>query len=388
MFGAFAPLPIRLTSVSETEGWNAKQQSRVAADLAAAWRTQPLATMTVQVGASSVTLVSYFGRNGVGAAYAPALTYTSATNPCRATWSGSYLDSLEEEQPWAIRHAFAQLQYPGSGAKGATVDLTTNTAEVVVSATTTTPYLITFTIFGEWGSDRNIGDYGGDTEKIDNETESIAPYAAQWYREVRAARGSAYSKKPYTLVDFENLAIARMMAASFSRNAEKLTANATPAHADEKLDYWATVLGVPRTPSDPAWLVRKRCAAHFRVAATPTVDEITSQVQELLGEAFVTIHTFEGSDLDTPPDPTYWPAGTHGPSSLSIGGPPWMSRRAHLRVEVQQPTGMTLAEFLQLMTVQLTQLLDRLLPSWVTWNWSEGSDGFRVGVDRIGVDAL
>ena len=388
MFGAFAPLPIRLTNVSATEGWTAKQQSRVAADLVGNWRTAPLATITVQVAASSVTLVSYFGRNGVGSAYAPTLTYTSATKPCLLTWNASYTDALEIEQPWSVRHGFAQLQYPGSGAVGATVAITTNTIDVVVSAGVTTPYYITIVIFGEWGPERNIVDYGGDTEKRENVTESVAPYAAQWWRELRAARGSAYSKNQYTLVDFENVAVARMMAACFSRNAEKLTANATPAHADEKLDYWAQVLAIPRQPSDPRWVIRKACAAHFKLATAPTVTEIETQISELLGDAFVAIHTFEGTDLDNPPNPTYWPAGIHGPTNYSIGGATWLTRRSHIRVEVQQPTGMSLAEFLQLMEVQLHQLLDRILPAWVTWNWSAGSDGFRVGVDRIGVDAL
>lgn len=391
MFGAFAPLPIRLTNVSATEGWTDKQESRHAADLVASWRTAPLATMTVQVGASSVSLVSYFGRNGIGSTYAPTLTYTSATQPCKAVWAPSYEDALENQEPWTVRHGFADIQWSGSGAVGCSlrqVPGAINGVDIVASAGITTPYFITITIFGEWGTARNIGDYGGDLNKQCNETESMAPYAAQWYREIRSARGSAYSKNAYTLVDFENLAIARMMAACFSRNAEKLSANATPARADERLDYWATVLGIASTPSDPRWLVRQRCATHYQAATAPTVDVVTTALQNLLGDAFVALHTFEGSDLDNPPYPTYWQTGLHGPSSLSIGGDPWMSRRSHLRIEVDQPPGMTLAEFLQLMNVQMFQLLDRLLPAWVTWNWSRGSDGFRVGVDRIGVDGL
>jgi hypothetical protein len=102
----------------------------------------------------------------------------------------------------------------------------------------------------------------------------------------------------------------------------------------------------------------------------------------------VELHTYYGTDLDTPTEPTFWPGGFHGPDALSIGGDPWMSRRAHLRVEVEQQPGTTLAEFLQIMNVQLPQLLDGMLPSWVTWNWSQGDDGFRVGIDRIGIDAL
>ncbi len=391
MFGAFCPLPLRLTAGSADGGWSAEQHSRLAADVSAAWRTAPLALMTVEVGASSVSLVSYNGRNGVGAAYAPTLTYTSATQPCKAVWAPTYVNALDEEETWVVRHADAELQWTGSGARGATVrqePAAINGVDVVVTSGIPTPYRLVIEVYGEWGSSRNIGDYGGDLEKENNTTEALAPYAAQWYREMHAARGSAYTTAPYTLVDFENLAIARILAASFSRNAEKLTANATPLRADERLDYWVNVLGIPNTPSDPRWLLRQRCSAHFETATAPTVAAVITALQRLLGEAFVDLYTYTGTDLDNEPIPTYWPAGQHGPSEYSIGGSTWLSRRCMLRIQVQQPPGMSLAEFLQLMDVQMAQMLDRMLPAWVTWMWSQGSDGFRVGVDRIGVDGL
>ncbi len=391
MFGAFAPLPIRLTAVSAEYGWSAEQQSRMAADLVGAWRQCPLAVMTVQVGASSVSLVSYHGRNGVGAAYAPTLTYTSATQPCKAVWASTYEDALENVETWSVRHADADIQWSGSGAVGCSLrqlPAAINGADLIVTAGITTPYNITIEVFGDWGQPRNIGDFGGDTNKTNNATEAFVPYAAQWYREMHAARGSAYTTAPNTLVDLENLAIARMMSACFSRNAEKYTANAVPARADERLDYWVKVLAVPNAPSDPKWLLRQRCAAHYEAATAPTPDDISRALTTLLGDAFVELHTYEGTDLDNEPNPTYWPAGFGGPSSYSIGGATWMSRRCHLRVEAQQPPGISLQEFLQLMDVQMFQLLDRMLPSWVTWNWSQGSDGFRVGVDQIGVDGI
>lgn len=391
MFGAFCPIPIRLTAESATNGWSAEQHARLAADTVCAWRSAPLAVMTVEVGASSVTLISYHGRNGVGSDYAPTLTYTSATQPCKAVWAPSYENALGDNETWAVRHVDAEVQWSGSGAVGCSVRQAPqliNGADIVASAGITTPYRIVIEIFGEWGTSRNIGDYGGDPQKRNNSTEATIPYAAQWWREMHAARGSAYTKAPFTLVDFENLAIARMMSACFSRNAEKLAANATPAHADERLDYWVNVLGVPHSINDPKWLLRERCAAHFEGAVAPTVANVTSALQTLLGPTFIALHTFEGTDLDTPPDPTYWPGGLHGPTSYSIGGDTWMSRRCHLRIEVEQQTGTSIAEFLQLMNVQMFQLLDRMLPAWVTWNWSQGSDGFRVGVDEIGIDAL
>lgn len=391
MFGAFAPLPLRLTDHSTREGWAAAQHSRLAADLVAGWRDLPLAVMTVEVGASSVSLISYNGRNGVGSAYAPTLAYTSATQPCLAVWDHSYDDAFENPQPWVVRHAAAEIQWSGSGAVGCNLRQTAsaaNGADLVASAGITTPYRITITIYGDWGNSRNIGDYAGDLNKTNCKTEALMPYAAQWYHAIRSSRGSAYTKSPLTLVDFENLAIARMMAGSFSRNSEKLVANAAPARADEKLEYWAEVLAIPRKPDDPSWEIRQRCAAHYQVAVGPTLEAVGTAIQDLLGDSFVALHVYEGTDLDNPPIPTYWPAGTHGGPEFSIGGSTWLSRRSHLRIEVIQAPGVTLSEFLQLMNVQLFQLLDRMLPSWVTWTWSEGSDGFRVNTDRIGIDAV
>ena len=347
--------------------------------------------MTVEVGASSVTLVSYHGRNGIGSDYAPTLTYTSSTQPCKAVWEPTYENALGVQETWAVRHVDADVQWSGSGAVGCSVRQAPqliNGADIVVSAGITTPYRLVIEVFGEWGDNRNIGDYGGDLEKRNNATEAVIPYAAQWWREMHAARGSAYTTKPFTLVDFENLGIARMMSACFSRNAEKLAANAVPAHADERLGYWVNVLGVPHSINDPQWVLRERCAAHYEAAVAPTVSQVESALRRLLGATFVAVHAFEGTDLDNPPDPTYWPDGQHGPTSYSIGGPTWMTRRCHLRIEVEQQSGTSIAEFLQLMNVQMFQLLDRMLPAWVTWNWSQGSDGFRVGVDRIGIDAV
>jgi hypothetical protein len=243
-------------------------------------------------------------------------------------------------------------------------------------------------VYGNYGHNRNIGDYGGDLNKTDNTSEAFIPYAAQWYREIHAVRGSAYSTKPYTIVDAENVALSRYMGAVFSRTPEKYSANANPSHSSERLDYWADVLGVTRENDDPDWVIRNRCAAHLKAYPGATIDNVTSSVSALLGEAFVDIHTYYGTDLDNPPVPTFWPGGASDGGTLSIGGYTWLSRRSHIRISVVEPPGMTRTEFLNLMNDQLYQLLDRMLPAWVTWNWSVGDDGFIIGTDQIGIDSI
>lgn len=390
MFGLFAPCPIRLTAVDPVHGWSASQHARICSDVVAGWRTLPLAVMTVQVNASSVELISYNGRNGSGSEHAPTLTYANAIQPCFASWDNAYENEFEEFESWAIRHGKASIEYSGSK-KDTCITQTlssVNSVSVLVEGTPTTPYYITIVVYGSWGKDRQIGNYGGDLSKKDNITEAFEPYAAQWYREIRSNRGSAYTDKPLTLVDYENVALSRYFSAIFSRTPEKYSANALPGNSTERLNYWVNALGIPHNSDEPDWILRQRAAAHYKAALGPTLSNVTAAVSDLLGSAFVDIQTYHDGDLENPPSPTFWPSGDVGDPSYSIGGYTWLSRRAHIRINVTDPPGMPQSDFLQLMNVQLHQLLDRMLPAWVTWNWSVGSDGFIIGIDKIGIDAL
>ena len=241
-----------------------------------------------------------------------------------------------------------------------------------------------------WSRDGSIGDYGGATDKRASDTEADTPYAYAVYKSLQSPRGSAYSQETSgTLVHCENLSLARTLSAVWYRGPEKLRANMTPGRSDERLEYWATVLGIPFGPNDQRWQVRQRCAAHYQATRGPTLQNVTDAVTALLGDAFVSITTTVGSDLATPPDVTYWPGINAGPSTYSLGGGAWLSTRCHMVVNVSQPSGMSDGEFLQLTNVQLFQLLDRMLPIWATFNWSTNATyGFLVGVSRIGFDGL
>lgn len=241
-----------------------------------------------------------------------------------------------------------------------------------------------------WSRDASIGDYGGAPDKRDSETEGRVTYALAVYRELQSQRGSAYSKSTSgTVVHVENLSLARTLSTVWFRAPEKLRANATPARADERLDYWATVLGITWHESDPKWLVRQKCAAHYVATKGNTPEGVEQAVSELLGDAFVSIITYVGTDLDNPPTPTNWPGVDPGASTYDLGGGTWLSRRCRLLVNVTQPGSMSDSAFLRLMNVDLMQLLDRLLPCWATFGWSRNdSYGFRVGISRIGIDGV
>lgn len=223
-----------------------------------------------------------------------------------------------------------------------------------------------------WTREGAIGDYGGATDKRASETEGTTPYAATVYRELQAQRGSAYSKDTGNLVHVENLALARTLSAVWFRLPERYRANALPHTSDERLEYWATVLGIPFS-GVPRWRVRQLCAAHYRATLGPTLDNVTQAVSALLGDAFVQVSTTVGTDLDNPPDPTKWPGVNPGGDATALSDPAvagqgsWFSTRCHLVVEMTQPSGMSDAEFINLRDVQLTGLLDRMLPAWATF---------------------
>jgi hypothetical protein len=378
-FGGFAPFPIRLGGTPE-EGWAAVQHARASADLLAAFRTMPFAVLRYTKSGATVTILSYVGRNGAGLQHAPSVT-VNGTGDLTFTWPTFYLDPYENSVTVNFRAGRAH----GCTSTFAcpTVTLTANTARVVVrnAAGTATDHTATLKVWGETGIEsRAIGDYGGSPDKRDSKTEAFVPYAAAWYQQLQEGRGSAYTQKFGTLVHCENLAIARMFSAVFSRLPEKVRANAIPAKADEKLDYWVEVLGIPTRSDDPKWLVRQRCAAHFKSVKGPTLANVRECLQDLLGELLIDILTFEGTDLANPPEPTYWPGENPGPSAYSLGGGTWYSKRCHILIQLRQPSSIEIGTFLQLVNVDMFQLLDRMLPAWVTFGWvTFSTDGDLTG---------
>lgn len=239
-----------------------------------------------------------------------------------------------------------------------------------------------------WSREASIGDYGGDLNKRDSATEGETPYAWFVYREIMAIRGSAYSRQiGGTLVHCETLAMARVLAHHCFRRPEKFAANSLPGSAGEGLEYWATVLAVPRKPTDQAWQIRQRCAAHYKAITSVNLPSIQAALQDLLGDAYVDATFAVGTSLASPPTQTYWPGVNPGDSSLSLGGGAWTSERSHLWVEVQQPAGMSDNDYRQLTRVQGFQLLDRLLPAYCTFTFSEGG-GFYLDESPLDFTAL
>jgi hypothetical protein len=387
MFGALGGvLPLRLGG-SATNGLTAAQHARLAADLVATFRTTPIASWTYIQFSGSAQVSNYRGVNGVGAAHAPA-GLVNGTGDVTFSWpaavvypTATYEDELGETIPFTIVAAAAAC-INGSPETGASVTVTTNTVRVVTNnfGGGGSGAYDTETSVEVWGGPRlttvAIGDYGGDLEKEDSRTEGRTPYAAHILGELQGLRGTAYTTTPGRLVDAENIALARFLAATGPRTAEKLRANATPARSDERLSYWQKFLAVPSKLGEPKWRLRHKVAAHYRSSEGPTREAVIAALQDILGDAFVDATWEEGATLSAPPFPTYWPTVNPGPDD-GLGGGTWLSTRAHLFVEVIIPVGMTEGELLTLVNVDMQALLDRMLPAWATFDWAIGT-GFLV----------
>jgi hypothetical protein len=396
--GGFAPLPLRLG-----DDFTPEQHARLCADVAAMKRTAPLCVLSFVKAGASVTISNYIGRDGEGETAPDGSARITATvlgvGDVLLELAGTLDDATGETQPVNLVHARATLAQSGGGktltgcAENAVRVLTYDATNTLADcAATVVLYTADRDGIAASTTHADFRDYGGDLNKRASETEGERPYAFAWYDELRAMRGSAYSKEAGTLVHCENLAIARSEAAR-TRCAEKLYKNSIPSTADEKLSSWATALGVHSRNGDRPADIRARCSAKFRAVLAPTVRNVDEAIAALLGDVYVSSSRIIGSALSSPPAITYWPTFNPGPASHGIARDtsgdraPWLSERYHLTVVVQRPAAMPEGEFLDLVNIQLHQLLDSMLPAWATFSWATGI-GFVIGVSQLGFTGI
>lgn len=209
-----------------------------------------------------------------------------------------------------------------------------------------------------------------------------------WYSELQGALGSAYFQEDGKLAPYIQvfvLALTRQLTA-VDGTITRLVNQTTPMLASDSLKQWADRLGVVITESDKPHEVRAKCLAKYRAANGPTIGVVTTALETILGNAFIEV--FENTD----PDGyfTFWPVinpgnpdNNLGPTADSgVGDGTWQSINAcHLLIHVQQPIGLNEDDFLYLLNVDMYNLLDVILPSWCTWDWTIDLDGFILGTD-------
>lgn len=385
VWGAWGPLPLRLGPDPE-QGWDATEQSRFAADLAAIKRTAPLACVTMTFDGAVFSVTDYAGQNGTGPGNAPSVIAGGDLK-----WDPAYPDWAGTLYPWRIRSV--RVTVLGSAPAVCTVELYPNSSKDLAFHLTDLSGgglvgLVGFEvkIYGDWLPERQIGDYDGATDKENSQTEGNSSYFYDWFLEMQAMRGSAYSKGT-GYVDAENFAIARQFGA-ISRNCEKLEANSLPGTSDEKLETWLDVLGIPLRSASERWRARQQAEAKLRAAASRNNPaNIDDAVRDLLGEAFVAAHRSWDNALSSPPAITFWPSVNPGPPTYDIGGGCWASERAHYWVEVTQPTHMSDVDFKRLINVDLFALLDLRLPATYSFGVAT-TDGFLLDISQLDFTGL
>jgi len=103
--GGFAPLPLRLGGPPE-EGWNAAQQSRVAADLVALARVVPFAHVYWVPG--EVTVRHHISQPSISLLDAPSVVI-GGVGDVTFTWPDNYVDEYGKHYPVSLTGARATL---------------------------------------------------------------------------------------------------------------------------------------------------------------------------------------------------------------------------------------------------------------------------------------
>lgn len=372
-FGGFCPLPIPLGG-NDIEGWRSSQHARLASDLAACARTHPFArlTFTRGSGTASPSITNYLGRPAKVDDNLPTISGDAAdpsVTPITITWPAVMTDDSGNKRQ--VRLTGVKISINNS-LNLARVSFTAN--QIVITPKAVGVFSACLTVHAKWG-DFRIERYGGDPDKTDSKTEET-PYAWIHYQDQVAAVGSAYGKQRYGLVHAKRLAYARALAAA-SRADDRLRANSTPGTADVKLDDWAKCLRVSNSGDEPRWRLRRRCAAIFASKGGGNLVDLDATIREFIGDEFIEVQTFNGQD--------------HGiwPNHYAMAGQVWATVRSRIIVAVNPPRDKNDQEFRKLIQVELMELLDRLCPGHVVFDWTTVNEtGFLLGISQLGIDSL
>jgi hypothetical protein len=384
VFGAFCPLPLRL-SADQLTGLSAAQYCRLAADMLAMRRLRKIARLTF-IQDTTPTLVAYTGINGSGPGAAPTLA-TVSTGVTTITFPEYYPSASGQARPISLRGA----RWGSTGYSPRRVQVAcsgNNVATVTVTTFGGTPVDATLSLAfdGCWEHDPTLDDYGAADNKADV-SEELVPYAWTWYLEFEGMLGSGFSHARTGYVHAQKLALARLFGAGLQRSLERLACNFNPGTSDDTLERWAEIFRVDHGPSVPKWEIRQDCTARVLLLAGITPEAVNAAVETVLGSLFVEMHRYVDNDLTDPPEGTHWPGGDPGTASNGLCGYQWSSPRAYVWAETIFPNSVLHAEFHRLVNVRLSRLFDIALPAHANFGWATG-DGFILDYSSLDYDAL
>lgn len=179
-----------------------------------------------------------------------------------------------------------------------------------------------------------------------------------------ADRGTAFDAlNPDTYVFAETLAYAKAIAGAWATNSRLghlWDANRMGLVA---LERWEKILAIVPKATDTETYRRTQVARVMSKFGQPAVyGMLRDQLETACGDAFV---EFEHNALA---DATInVPDGTYGFGTI-LSGRPWSSTVAHLKVQLQWPSGWTQGQ-VQESAKQVSLILDSELPAWCTYEW-------------------
>jgi hypothetical protein len=206
---------------------------------------------------------------------------------------------------------------------------------------------------------------------------------------LQAQRGPLYSTNLKSAVGVENNAYARALDRDAYGVNERLANQFDPTRmtVDGLMPRWERIFGL--TPPPGATEPQRRAAvtaAWQRFVQANNAQGLSDTITGVLGQPAAPGSLLVEIQYLTPAEAvTWWPENPN-PSPDAYQPTPWYSTLAYIAIKVQQPAGMTDADFTTAMNLA-TVTLDGLLPSCVTFAWwttdtTVGADGFYLDTDQ------
>ncbi len=182
------------------------------------------------------------------------------------------------------------------------------------------------------------------------------------HESLNAQRGTALdTTNTNSIVWIENMALARAIDAGWSTNV-RLGNQWDPTRVTDMLSRWERIMRLVVAPDATDVERRAALTKHWeRFGALINIGRVSSQLQDLLGDVFVSLD-FIGASIAV----IHVPDGTY-PWGTVVAGAPWYSTVAHILVRTQVPTGYSEQDYLATVG-KVFPLLDGILPAWVTFD--------------------
>ncbi len=194
-----------------------------------------------------------------------------------------------------------------------------------------------------------------------------------------------YCIEPNTEVNDEVSAHAQGIAMAWAAD-DRLANQFIPMRMMENLPVWEEATGLRPVVGDLDIERRKRLAAKFRGLAGNRLADISEACTAMLGDNFEDIVVVDGEDAIV-----YWPGGppAYAASGVAVAttapGPPgfeYSSNRDRIGIRVNK-TGLSDADFFN-KRAALAELLEQIVPSWMSFQIGVGTTGFTLGTSILG----